>query len=89
MKEIIIVILTFFIILWFQSTEDNKYNKKRDTTYEKYKYPIFVSSIVGLILSYSSYFCEIKSINSIQEIIPKKIKSNILEQQIYIDPSPF
>ena len=89
MKEIIIVILIFCVILWFQSTEDNKYNKIRKTTYEKYKYPIFVSSIVGLILSYSNYFCQMNSNNSLREIIPKKIKSNILDQQIYIDPSPF
>ena len=89
MKEIIIVILIFCVILWFQSTEDNKYNKIRKTTYEKYKYPIFVSSIVGLILSYSNYFCKINSSNVLHTFIPKKIKSTILDQQIFIDPSPF
>jgi hypothetical protein len=85
MKEVIIVIITFFLIYWFQNIEDNKYKKNRYTFYEKYKYPIFVSALVGLILSYCDYFCE-KSF--ITENI-KKIKPNIKDQQIYIDPSPF
>ena len=84
MKQIIIIVLTFILILWFQSIEDNKYKKQRNNIYEKYKYPIFVSALVGLVMSYSDYFC----MNTIQNI-PKKLKPNVLEQQIFIDPSPF
>ena len=97
MKEIIIVLLSFILILWFQNIEDYKYKKNRYTLYEKYKYPIFVSAIIALILSSCSFF----TINTENIILPKslpiiekiqsinKIKSNIFDQQIYIDPSPF
>ena len=97
MRQIIIVIITFILILWFQSIEDYKYKKIRHTIYDKYKYPLFISSIVALILSSYEYLNITESItnnnNNITEIIPiqkiKNFKSNILDQQIYIDPSPF
>jgi hypothetical protein len=93
MKEIIIVLLSFILILWFQNIEDYKYKKNRYTLYEKYKYPIFVSAIIALILSSCSFFTH----NTFIKILPNieknplinKIKSNILDQQIFIDPSPF
>ena len=93
MKEIIIVLISFILILWFQNIEDYKYKNNRYSLYEKYKYPIFVSAIIGLILS-SCSFLNISTpvistpiIEKIQSI--NKIKSNIFDQQIYIDPSPF
>jgi hypothetical protein len=92
MKEIIIVLLSFILILWFQNIEDYKYKKNRYTLYEKYKYPIFVSAIIALILSSCSFINHntIKSLPIIEmKPIIHKIKSNILDQQIYIDPSPF
>jgi hypothetical protein len=78
MKQFIVIAIIFFLIYWFQNIEDTKYKRNRLTIYEKYKYPIFVSALVGLVLSYYD----------ISETI-KKIKPNIKDQQIYIDPSPF
>jgi hypothetical protein len=88
MKQIFIVIIIFFLITWFQNVEDNKYKKKRYTFYEKYKLPIFVSALVGLVLSYCDKFCENIFTQNLSNNI-KKIKPNINDQQIYIDPSPF
>ena len=88
MKQIIIVIFIFLLITWYQNIEDNKYKKNRYTFYEKYKFPIFVSALVGLVLSYSDYFCKNISIQNVSNHIIK-IKPNINDQQIYIDPSPF
>jgi hypothetical protein len=78
MNQVIVIAIIFFLIYWFQNIEDTKYKKNRITFYEKYKYPVFVSALVGLVFSYCN----------VSETI-KKIKPNIREQQIYIDPSPF
>ena len=88
MKEIIIVLLSFISILWFQNIEDYKYKKNRYTLYDKYKYPIFVSAIIALILSSCSFFTQ-NTLKIETKPLINKIKSNIFDQQIYIDPSPF
>lgn len=49
-KQLLIVLITFLLILWFQKCDDKKNNKIRKTLYEKYKLPLLVSSIVGLLL---------------------------------------
>ena len=49
-KQLLIVIITFLTITWFQKCDDKKNNKIRKTLYEKYKLPLLVSSIVGLLL---------------------------------------
>lgn len=49
-KQLLIVFITFLLILWFQKCDDKKNNKIRKTLYEKYKLPLLVSSIVGLLL---------------------------------------
>jgi len=54
LKQFLIIGLTFFIILWFQEQDDKKHNKVRELYYDKYKFPIFVSSIIGLILNLST-----------------------------------
>jgi hypothetical protein len=36
--------------MWFQKCDDKRNNKIRKTFYEKYKLPLLVSSIVGLLL---------------------------------------
>ena len=49
-KQLLIVIITFLTIMWFQKCDDKRNNKIRKTLYEKYKLPLLVSSIVGLLL---------------------------------------
>jgi hypothetical protein len=50
LKELIILVLTFGIIYWFQYVDDKKRCKKRVGIYEKIKLPLLVSCIVGLVL---------------------------------------
>ena len=74
--QILIIILSFIIILWFQKYDDKKYNKKRLTFYDKYKFPLLVSSIIGLILTFQN---NVKLNNAKQ----------ITEQQIFTDLPDF
>jgi hypothetical protein len=50
-KQLIIIVSTFLVIVWFQNIDDKKHNKIRETFYEKYKFPILVSAIVGFIIN--------------------------------------
>ena len=54
-------------MLWFQNTDDIKNKKQRNTFYEKYKIPIFVASLVGLILNLP----ELLAYSNPQKEIPK------------------
>lgn len=51
LKQFLLIGLAFFIILWFQYQDDKKHKKKRKSFYDKYKFPLLVSSIIGLILN--------------------------------------
>jgi predicted permease len=51
LKQLIIITGTFLVILWFQSIDDKKHNKTRETFYEKYKFPILVSAIIGFVIN--------------------------------------
>lgn len=51
LKQLIIIAGTFLVILWFQNVDDKKHNKTRETIYEKYKFPILVSAIIGLVIN--------------------------------------
>lgn len=51
LKQLIIITCTFLVILWFQNVDDKKHNKTRDTFYEKYKFPILVSSMIGFVIN--------------------------------------
>jgi hypothetical protein len=50
LKELIILVLTFGIIYWFQYVDDKKRCKNRVGIYEKIKLPLLVTCIVGLVL---------------------------------------
>lgn len=76
-KQLIIISLTFFIIWWFQDVDDKKHNKVRETFYEKYKFPLLVSAIIGLVINISEIFniqCEenIGSISIFTAVEPVK-----------------
>ena len=49
-KQLLIVIITFLTIMWFQKCDAKRNHKIRKTFYEKYKLPLLVSCIVGLLL---------------------------------------
>jgi predicted permease len=67
-KQIIIMIIVFLIILWFQNNDDKKHNRKRLTIFEKYKLPLLVSTILGLILNFPLLFKMQKCPEKITEI---------------------
>lgn len=56
LKQVLIIGSIFLIILWYQNQDDKRYNKKRISFYDKYKFPILVSSIVGLLLQIPNLF---------------------------------
>jgi hypothetical protein len=60
LKQILICGIVFFIIFWFQYRDDKKYKRNRKTFYGRYKFPLLVSSIIGLILNLPILFdiCE-------------------------------
>lgn len=51
LKQFIIITIVFIIIMVYQEQQDKRHNRVRETTYEKYKLPLLVSSIVGLLLN--------------------------------------
>ena len=55
-KHALIIVATFFIILWFQNKDDAKYNIKRVDNYDKYKFPALVSAIIGLLMQLPTIF---------------------------------
>jgi len=55
-KQIIVMIIVFIIILWFQNNDDKKNNRTRINLFDKYKLPLLVSTIVGLILNFPILF---------------------------------
>ena len=51
LKQFLIIIGVFLIIYWFQYQDDKKTKRIRLTFYEKYKFPLLISSIIGLLLT--------------------------------------
>ena len=51
LKQILIIFSSFLLFYWIQSIDDKYYKKNRYTLYEKYKNPILVASIIGLLLN--------------------------------------
>lgn len=69
LKHFLIIGITFVIILWFQSQDDKKHKKERKSCYDEYKFPLLVSSIVGLVLNLPVLFnmCE-KSVETLSKV---------------------
>ena len=87
-KQIIVIILTFIIILWFQNMDDKKQNIKRLTLFDKFKFPVLFSSIIGLLLSYNNIFiADCKTETNITLITPNFLTK--IPQEIYTDLPDF
>lgn len=88
LNELIILVLTFGIIYWFQSVDDKKRCKKRVGIYENIKLPLLVTSGVGLILFWESDGLLASTINtnntkinaSLPNINQSLPKTNLLNQ---------
>lgn len=58
LKQFLVISFVFLIILLFQNLEDKKQNRVRKTIYEKYKLPLLISSITGLIINLPGLFSD-------------------------------
>ena len=56
LKQFLIIGAAFLIILWFQHQDDKKQKRERKSFYDKYKFPLLVSSIIGLVLNLPTLF---------------------------------
>ncbi len=54
LKQVLILGAIFTVILWFQHQDDKKTKRERKTFFDKYKLPLLVSSIIGLIMNVPS-----------------------------------
>lgn len=86
-KQIIVMIITFLLILWFQNIDDTKNKRIRISYYEKYKLPLLVSTIIGLILNFPAFFklndCVNENITEINIITPTRDDINMCNPGSY------
>jgi hypothetical protein len=69
LKQFLIIGATFLIILWFQYQDDKKHKRERNSFYEQYKFPLLVSSIIGLVLNLPTLFgTDEKSVETLTEL---------------------
>ena len=66
-KQLGIIIGVFSITVWVQQMDDKKYNKNRIDFYDKYKFPLLISAIIGLLINVPEL---IMKINTNDNIIP-------------------
>jgi hypothetical protein len=85
-KNIIIFIVIFFIIMWLQYNDDNKFNKinKRISIYDKIKIPLFSAISVILIKELNLNSCT----NLINPIMVINTSSKISDD-IFVGPPDF
>jgi hypothetical protein len=91
-KNIIIFLVVFLLVMWLQHNDDLKYGKERKELYDKIKLPLATSIMVLLIKDLNYEECS----NIFQSVIilPQKIsnfaetKNNVLND-IFIGPPDF
>ncbi len=82
LKQFLIIVTIFLLILWVQNIDDNMKNKKRETTYDKIKLPLLVSAIIGLLLNINlNNLFNYKNTQDILIITPNCIEN----QEVYLD----
>lgn len=91
-KNIIIFLFCFLIIMWLQHNDDLKFNKKRTILYEKIKIPLVSSLLIILIKDFDYNEC----VNIFQSIIvvPKENIPTISDRtdilnDVFIGPPDF
>ena len=63
-KQFCIIIGVFSITLWVQDMDDKKYNKTRTDFYDKYKFPLLISAIIGLLINIPEIIMKNNEINN-------------------------
>ncbi len=91
LKQFIIILITFFLILWFQNCDDKKNKKERTTYHDKYKLPILVCALLGLILNFNDIFYSTPIIEETIIIEQKPVLpvKTIQDQQVYTELPDF
>lgn len=84
-KQSIIIITCFFLILWFQDIDDKKVKRIRKTFYDKYKIPIIVCSIVGLLLNINLNENIFNQIFGKQLSLLENLQSNNLDKSLNLN----
>jgi len=87
-KDLIIFLIIFIIIMWLQNNDDKKFNNpKRETIYDIIKIPLFVALIILIVkdLNYKMYdsFKDLFTFND----APKILHGGFSD--IFIDPPDF
>jgi len=65
-KQIIIIVITFLVILWFQYNDDMKHKRTRIGIFDKIKLPLLVCTMVALILNLSLLFNKTTNIINVE-----------------------
>jgi hypothetical protein len=86
LKQLIIISFTFIIIWWFQDIDDKRHNKVRETFYERYKFPLLVSAIIGLVINISDMIGIISCTEQCEENIGSISIFTAVEPQKQIQP---
>jgi hypothetical protein len=77
-KDLIIFLLIFIIVMWLQNNDDKKFNKpKRDSLYDIVKLPLFVSLIILIVKDLN---CKIYDNFEALFIFDTRLKINNLEK---------
>lgn len=74
LKQFGIIIAVFSITLWVQQMDDKKYNKTRIDFFDKYKFPLLMSAIVGLLINVPEL---IMKMNTNDNLIPVSFINSI------------
>lgn len=99
LKQLLIIVFVFLIVLWFQKVDDKKQKKTRTGIYDEYKLPLLVSAMVGLVLSLPQLMCinepDITIITPIKECGPRvtsydslpwiNLSKDLSDQQVFTD----
>ena len=76
LKQFCIIIGVFSITLWVQDMDDKKYNKKIPDVYDKYKFPLLISAIIGLLINIPEIIMKNNTNNKIPESFINSIRPN-------------
>ena len=87
-KDLIIFLTIFIIVLWLQHNDDNKFKKhNRISLYDKIKLPLFASCVCLLLKNLNKCYVDFRSI-FILPLIQKEY-SNDLFNDIFTEPPDF
>ena len=90
LKQILIIIVSFLIVYWFQYKDDIKTERKRITLYDKFKFPLLIATIIGLVLNIQDLLntdCKITS--PMIQIESLSSHFSDVNQQVYTDMPDF